>query len=108
MDPLHTKKCIPCEGGTPALTHAQAQELHAQLHTDWSLTENQKIQRAFVFKNFKEAMAFVTRVADIAEQEQHHPDIHVFYNKVMIELWTHAVSGLSENDFIVASKIDLL
>lgn len=64
-----------------------------------------KISREFKFKNFKEAMAFVNQVAEIAETEGHHPDLHIYYNRVNIELQTHAVNGLSENDFILAAKI---
>ena len=65
-----------------------------------------KIKKKLKLKDFKEAMAFVNKVAEIAESEGHHPDIHIFYNQVRIELWTHAVGGLSENDFIMAAKLD--
>lgn len=75
----------------------------------WDVTEDgKKIRREFLFKNFKEAMVFVNKVADIAESEGHHPDLHVFYNRVVVELWTHAIGGLSENDFIVAAKVNEL
>ncbi len=79
----------------------------------WNLADlpaqaGDKISRGFNFKNFVEAMHFVERVADIAEQEEHHPDIHISYNKVNLELYTHSIGGLSENDFIVAAKIDAL
>ena len=72
------------------------------------LAAPRKIFRDFKFKDFVEAMKFVSRVADIAEGEQHHPDIHVSYNKVRIEIWTHAAKGLTENDFIIAAKINKL
>jgi len=75
----------------------------------WAIVENgKKIAKEFAFKNFKEAMAFINNVADLAESEGHHPDIHVFYNKVTFELWTHAIGGLSDNDFIMAAKINHL
>ncbi|MBI5733221.1 4a-hydroxytetrahydrobiopterin dehydratase [Candidatus Jorgensenbacteria bacterium] len=105
---LKDKKCIPCEGGTPSLTSEETKTLLKKV-SEWQLDSAvKKIWRAFSFKNFVEAMKFVNRVADIAETEGHHPDIHIFYNRVHIELWTHAVNGLSENDFIVAAKIDAL
>ena len=71
----------------------------------WELQDG-RLVRLFLFKDFKEAMVFVNRVADIAEQEGHHPDLSIFYNKVAVALWTHAVGGLSVNDFILASKIN--
>jgi len=75
----------------------------------WSVTgDYKKIEREFAFSDFKKAMVFVNKVADIAEREGHHPDLRIFYNRVKIELWTHAVDGLSENDFIVAAKVGQL
>lgn len=73
----------------------------------WSLS-GKWIIKEFQFKNFVEAMKFVNRVADLAEEEGHHPDIHIHYNKVRFDIWTHAIDGLSENDFILATKIDAL
>lgn len=103
---LIQKKCVPCEGGMPPLGAEKIKEYSAQLKNSWDVLENKKIRREFVFKGFKEAIVFVNKVAEIAEQEDHHPDIHIFYRKVVIELWTHAVGGLSENDFIMAAKIE--
>ena len=80
----------------------------AELKLPWEVVDNKKIRHEFKFKDFKEAMAFINKVAEIAESEGHHPDIHIFYNKVTIELWTHFIGGLHENDFIVASKIELI
>lgn len=76
-----------------------------ELGGSWTCMDNKKIQKKFSFPDFLAAMTFVNRVADIAEQEGHHPDIHIFYNKVTIELSTHSIGGLSKNDFIVAAKI---
>jgi len=105
---LTTKKCTPCEGGTPPLNGEKVGEYLKQI-PEWTLAEGKKkISRTFKFKNFKEAMAFLNKVALIAEEEGHHPDIHLSYNKLTLELWTHAIKGLSENDFIVAAKIDSL
>lgn len=111
MAKLSEQKCVPCEGGTPPLESARVAELAKQVDPAWAVvpetaSEAMRIRRNFKFKNFVEAMKFVNHVAEIAESEGHHPDLHIFYNKVLIELWTHAVSGLSENDFILAAKID--
>lgn len=107
--PLLHKTCMPCEGGVQPFTEAQIKEYISQLKTEWEVVENKKIRRKFKFKDFKEAIAFVNKVAEIAEQEGHHPDMRVFgWNKVEIELSTHAIGGLSENDFILAAKIEQL
>ena len=107
MDLLN-KKCIPCNAGTPPLTVSAAQELFSQLASGWEIVESTRIKKEFKFRGFMDAMAFVNKVAAIAEGEGHDPDIYIFYNLVRIELWTHAVNGLSENDFIIASKIETL
>jgi len=103
---LTQKKCIPCEAGTPPLKKDEVEKYLSQLKTSWEVLENTKIKKKFIFKDFKKAMEFVNKVAEIAETESHHPDIYIFYSKVEIELWTHAIGGLSENDFIMASKIE--
>lgn len=105
---LRDKKCVPCEGGAPSLTAAQTVAYNKELTTPWEVIEDgKKIRREFKHKTFTNAIHFVNRVAALAEEEGHHPDIHVFYNRVVLELWTHAIGGLSENDFILASKIEL-
>jgi 4a-hydroxytetrahydrobiopterin dehydratase len=104
---LTQKHCVPCEGGTPPLSPAEVVKYHARI-PGWKVLDNRKIIKGFTFKDFKEAMVFVNKVADIAEAESHHPDLHISYDKVRVELWTHAVAGLSENDFILAAKIDAL
>ena len=101
---LTQKKCIPCEAGSPPLEESKVNELLKEIPT-WTL-KNEHLCKKFKFKNFLDAMKFVNSVAEIAEQEQHHPDFCVHYNKIEIELFTHAIKGLSENDFIVAAKID--
>jgi len=109
MDDLTQKKCTPCEGSTPPLKKEKIEEFHRQV-PGWSLIDNnKKISRDFKFKDFKEALAFVNKAGDIAETEGHHPDILMYsWNKVRIDLWTHAIGGLSDNDFIMAAKIDAL
>lgn len=101
---LKDKKCVPCEGGVDPFTPEKAQEYLKLVHDNWKL-ENGKLVSDYKFKNFVEAMEFVNKVAGIAESEGHHPDIFVHYNKVRLELYTHAINGLSENDFIIAAKV---
>ena len=106
---LQAKKCKPCEGGVPKLTQAESQELLKSV-PEWTLTDDAAwIRRKWTLKNFQQAIDFVNRIAAVAEDEGHHPDIHIVgYKNVTIELTTHAIGGLSENDFILAAKIDAL
>ena len=106
MNNLLNKKCIPCEGGVEPIDTAGAQKYLPDL-PGWNLSEDgKKFSKEFKFADFIGAINFVNRVADIANEEDHHPDIDIHYNKVLLELWTHAIGGLSENDFIVAAKAD--
>lgn len=106
---LTKKKCEPCEGGVKPFGLEQIETYMAYLKTPWEVYEDlKKIERKFKFKDFKEAMRFVNIVAELAEQEGHHPDIKINYNRVKIELTTHAIGGLSVNDFILASKVELI
>ena len=106
MIPLHDQHCIPCEGGVPALQKPEALKLAADVN-GWNLADDTKsIWREFQFDDFKEALAFINKVGALAEAEGHHPDIHCWWNKVKLELTTHAIGGLSNNDFILASKIN--
>jgi 4a-hydroxytetrahydrobiopterin dehydratase len=108
MEGLAEKKCVPCRGGIPPLTEGAAEELLGKT-PGWSLAEKgARLQRRFEFQDFVEAMKFVNRVAEIAEQEGHHPDIAIHWNKVDLVLWTHKIGGLHENDFILAAKISRL
>lgn len=104
---LEYKKCKPCEGGMPTLSQTEIVKLKAQIKNDWKLLDN-KLIKEFALINFKHTMDLVNRIASLAEEEGHHPVMHVYYNKLIIEIWTHAIKGLSENDFILAVKIDKL
>lgn len=106
-DSLLQKHCVPCEGGTSPLAAEDAQKFLLEV-PEWKIVEEKKIARTFKCMNFVEAMKFVNKVAELAEAENHHPDIAIHYNKVTLTLWTHAIGGLSENDFIVAAKVDRL
>jgi len=103
---LKKKKCKPCEGGVDPLKPDQIIEYQKELKSEWEVIDQKKIRQTYSFKDFKLALDFANKVGDIAEDEQHHPDIHVYYGKVVIDLATHAIGGLSENDFIVAAKIE--
>ena len=105
MTELNKKKCMPCEGGVATLNIEEINELLKNLN-EWEATEKE-ILKTFTFKDFKESLDFINKVGVIAEDEGHHPDISLFsYKNVKITLSTHAIGGLSENDFIVAAKID--
>jgi 4a-hydroxytetrahydrobiopterin dehydratase len=105
---LSDKKCVPCEGGVPPLNGKEIGDLKKKVSADWKVVENSKIHRDFLFVNYQHTMDFVNRVAAVAEEQGHHPVMHVYYARVDVELWTHAINGLSENDFIMAAKIDKL
>ncbi|TVP97945.1 MAG: 4a-hydroxytetrahydrobiopterin dehydratase [Planctomycetaceae bacterium] len=106
-DTLARRHCVPCEGGVEKLTVDQVRPLLAQVPL-WQIDEpGDSISRKFKFRDFVSAMAFLQQVADLAEEEQHHPDLHLTgYRHVRIELMTHAIGGLSDNDLIMAAKID--
>jgi len=103
-----TRHCVPCEGGTPRMAAAAAADALRSLR-GWDARDGStRIQKHYRFRSFVEAMKFVDALAVVAEEEGHHPDFHVHYDTVDVELWTHAIGGLSENDFIVAARLDAL
>lgn len=105
---LAQKKCVPCEGKVHPLDTGQIEEFRKELSDEWKIIDNKKIFREFMFVNYRHTIDFVNKVAGLAEKEGHHPDMHVYYGRVEIELWTHAIGGLSENDFILAAKIEMI
>ena len=104
---LSKQRCIPCEGNVPALTESEAAGLLQKLGSDWKL-DSGKLTRRFRFNDFVQALSFVNRVGEIAQAENHHPDILIEYNRVCLSLYTHSIKGLSQNDFILAAKISEL
>jgi 4a-hydroxytetrahydrobiopterin dehydratase len=107
MSALSDRSCKPCEGGVAPLTAAAAQELMRALAPQWQLTaDTRSIRREFKFKDFYRTMSFVNALAHIANIEDHHPDLELGYNYCRVRFTTHAIAGLSENDFICAAKID--
>jgi len=107
---LVSGSCVPCRGGVPALTEAEITELKPRV-PDWRVVEVdgiQRLTREFRFDDFREAMDFAVKVGDLAEREGHHPDLHVAWGRVGVEIWTHKIKGLHRNDFILAAKTDAL
>ena len=105
---LTQKACVPCQGGVPPLTSAEAQGYLDQV-PGWQLSETEdRIRRRFKFGDFQAALDFVNKVGAVAEAEGHHPDITVTWGKATVKIWTHSIGGLSENDFILAARLDTL
>lgn len=108
MSELQTKRCVPCEGGIPPLKQEEIKAFLAEI-PGWEVSaEGTLISRRFEFKGFYKTMAFVNAIAWIANQENHHPDMEVGYNYCLVKFTTHAISGLSKNDFICAAKVEAL
>jgi 4a-hydroxytetrahydrobiopterin dehydratase len=107
MSELAAKTCVPCRGGVPPLRGEELESLHLQV-PGWHVNEEHDITKTFTFPDFRQALAFVNRVGEVAEEQGHHPDIYLAWGKVEIKLWTHKIDGLTESDFIMAAKIDRL
>jgi 4a-hydroxytetrahydrobiopterin dehydratase len=110
MSALAVEKCEPCHGGEAAVTDKELTGLMPQL-PGWGVKERNSIsmlQRTFKLKNYKKAVAFTNKVAEMAEEEKHHPEILLEWGKVTVRWWTHTVNGLHKNDFICAAKTDAL
>ncbi|MBI5709418.1 MAG: 4a-hydroxytetrahydrobiopterin dehydratase [Candidatus Eisenbacteria bacterium] len=110
MDDLKQATCVPCRGGVPPLTAAEIAELRPHAPA-WDVVERDgilRLERAFAFKDFRAALDFTVEVGELAEREQHHPDIHLSWGKVVVETWTHKIRGLHRNDFILAAKTETL
>jgi 4a-hydroxytetrahydrobiopterin dehydratase len=106
MSDLASKECVPCRGGVPPLEGEELAKLSQELGDRWEVVEGHHLRREFTFPDFREALAFTNRVGEIAETEGHHPDIHLAWGRVAVEIWTHTIDGLTESDFILAAKID--
>jgi 4a-hydroxytetrahydrobiopterin dehydratase len=107
MNSLASRQCVPCRGGVPPLKGEAIAPLFSQL-VDWEVVNEHHLRKLFKFKDFREAQAFVNRVADLSEQQGHHPDICFGWGNAEIKIWTHKIDGLTESDFILAAKIDSL
>ena len=104
MNELAAKQCVPCKGGVPPLEGEQLQNL--ELGQGWRVVDEHHLEKEYRFKNFKESFEFTKRVAELAEQQNHHPDIYLAWGKVRLTIWTHKIDGLTESDFIFAAKAD--
>jgi 4a-hydroxytetrahydrobiopterin dehydratase len=104
---LAAKSCVPCKGGVPPLAGAELDRLLDQLGPNgWEVDDGHHLEKTYTFPDFAQALAFVDRVGAIAEREGHHPDLHLSWGRVRIEIWTHKINGLTESDFVLAAKCD--
>jgi 4a-hydroxytetrahydrobiopterin dehydratase len=107
MSELASKSCVPCRGGVPPLGGRELEVLAKEV-PQWRVVDGHHITRAFSFPDFRQALAFVNKVGELAESQGHHPDIALSWGQVTITTWTHKIDGLTESDFILAAKIDAL
>ncbi len=110
MVDLTQASCVPCRGGVPTLTDAEIDRLKPQV-AEWqvlAINGVKRLRREFKFPDFKSALAMTIAIGELAEREQHHPDLHLAWGRLLVETWTHKIRGLHENDFILAAKIDAL
>lgn len=105
---LAHEKCVPCRGGVPALKGKELDAVRRELGGDWKVIDEHHLEKEFRFRNFVEALAFTNAIGAIAEEQGHHPDIHLAWGKVGVTIWTHAIDGLTRSDFVLAAKMDRL
>jgi 4a-hydroxytetrahydrobiopterin dehydratase len=105
---LASRTCVPCRSGVPPLGPDAARALLGELNGAWRIVEGKRLEREFALKNFRRAMDLAQAIGVVAEEQQHHPDLCVGWGSVRVTLFTHAIGGLHQNDFILAAKIDLL
>lgn len=105
---LSNKHCVPCRGGVPPIKGEALQLFLRQLGGSWKVIDEHHLEKEYIFKDFKEALAFTNKAGAIAEEEGHHPDILLSYGKVKMQIWTHKIDGLTESDFILAAKYEKL
>ena len=103
---LAAKECEPCRGSVPPLKGAPLRKLLTAVGRGWKAVKSHHLEKEFKFKDFKSALAFTNRVGELAEAEGHHPDIYLAWGKVRVTIWTHAIDGLTENDFVLAAKVE--
>lgn len=103
---LAGKDCVPCRGGVPALEGHALTLLHEQLGNGWQLVGEHHLEKLYTFPDFRSALTFTNVVGEIAEAQGHHPDLHLSWGKLKVEIWTHKVDGLTESDFVFAAKVE--
>ena len=108
MSDLASKQCIPCMGGIPPLEGEELRELQERLGGGWEVVDGHHLEKEFEFDDFAQALEFTNRLGELAEEQGHHPDIHLSWGRVKVQIWTHKIDGLHESDFILAAKTDQL
>jgi 4a-hydroxytetrahydrobiopterin dehydratase len=106
MSRLAEKECVPCKGGVPPLRGAELDALSRELDGDWQVVDAHHLEKDYRFRNFRDALAFTNRIGELAEEQNHHPDIHLAWGRVRVQVWTHKIDGLTESDFVWAAKAD--
>lgn len=105
---LSARDCIPCKGGVPPLPPEQTKKLLLELSDGWEVVDNHHLQKTVKLKNFAEALQYINRIGEMAEEQHHHPDLELAWGRAAIKIWTHKINGLTESDFIFAAKCDAL
>lgn len=105
---LAQKRCVPCRGGVPPLEGEELRTLEEELDRGWKVVDGHHLEKEFEFPDFRSALGFTVRVGELAEEQGHHPDIHLAWGKVRVTVWTHKIDGLTESDFVLAAKIEEL
>ena len=108
MNALAEKKCVPCKGEVPPLKGDELAKMFKELSPGWQLRQEHHLEKEFKFKDFRQALDFTNRVGELAEEQNHHPDIYLAWGKVKLTLWTHKIDGLTGSDFVFAAKVDAL
>ena len=108
MSELAKQQCVPCRGGVPPLSGAELEDLRTKLGGDWNVVEQHHLEKVYKFDDFRQALDFTNRVGEMAEQQDHHPDIYLTWGRVKVTIWTHKIDGLTESDFVFAARADAL
>ena len=108
MSELAAKQCVPCQGGVPRLKGEALEALRRELGGDWEVVDGHHLEREYRFDDFRQALDFTVRVGELAEEQNHHPDIFLAWGQVKVTIWTHKIDGLTESDFVFAAKSDAL
>jgi 4a-hydroxytetrahydrobiopterin dehydratase len=106
MSELADKRCVPCRGGTPPVTGTELEAFRRQLGGEWRVVDEHHLEKTYAFDDFRQALDFTVRVGEMAEEQDHHPDIHLTWGEVTVTIWTHKIDGLTESDFVFAAKAD--
>jgi 4a-hydroxytetrahydrobiopterin dehydratase len=108
MSTLAEKQCVPCRGGVPPVKGQDLARLAGELGGGWQVVGERQLEKEYRFKDFREALGFANKVGELAEAQEHHPDIYLAWGKVKLTIWTHKINGLTESDFVLAAKADKL